>query len=405
MKAKTEAVGRSPGWLGQSRQEWIFILFLLLFCTLFVLVERNNHKLYTNDFRVYFDATHDFFAGNNPYRHAYGLETGFFKYAPFTLYLFAPQLVVSYGVGQVVHLSLLAFSLIFSLLALRRLIHPSLLPKVVPIPAGWLYLAFACAAIHLTRELHMGNVNLLLLFFFVVGLRSLLKGNDLSLAAWWSLMLVLKPIMILVLLPLLVYRKWRSVVYMGCFGLLFLVAPILHVGWTGTVQLWYDWLKAIGAHGEYLTSFNAIGTMAQTHWGIHSFWIVPFIVLGLLSAGMVGERLRFGNSAESLVAWIVVFAAFIPNFFVTDTEHFLLSLPLIFFLISELLKHKKWYYWMGFVVGMLLFAFNSNDLLGSKLSDFVYDNGFLGIGNLLFVMTFLLLRFRSLKYHSNEVPV
>jgi len=378
-----------------TRSEWIFTVFILLFCGLFTVVELNNHKLFTNDFRVYFEATRDFFAGNNPYEHAYGLSTGFFKYPPFTLYLFAPQLLVSYGVGQIIHLSLLGFSLVYSIITMRKLVERYQLFGSLKVPAGFLYLTFFCVAIHLTRELHMGNVNLLLLLFFTLGLRSLLNGKDVPLAVWWSLMLILKPIMILVILPLLLHKKWRAIVYMAGFGMFFLLFPILHIGWSGMSALWQDWFKAIAAHGEYLTSFNAIGTLVKLHLGMTSFWIVPLLVLALLVTLMIRERIKFGVSTEQLWVWITIFAAFIPNFFVTDTEHFLLSIPLIYVLLTALWKVKRWYYWGAFCIGMLCFAFNSSDLLGKDLSNLLYDNGFLGMGNLIFITTLLVLRWSN----------
>lgn len=364
----------------------------MAFCTLFTFVELNNHKLWTNDFRVYYDATHDFFSGHNPYKHNYGLDTGFFKYPPFALYLFAPQTFVSYGVGQCIHLSLLAFSLVFSLLNIRKLLERYPVFGSVTMPAGMLYLVFVCVAIHLTRELHLGNINLILLLLFNLGLRSLLKGKDGDLAAWWSLMLILKPIMILVVLPLLLHRKWKAVGIMAAFGACFFVFPALSVGWNGNLVLWQDWFKAISAHGDYLTSFNALGTLTKIYTGLSASWLVPLLCLFVLVVLMVRERMQRGVSVQDAMVWSVIFSAFIPNFFVTDTEHFLLSAPLIWFLLSALRNSGKWYHWTGFFVGMLCFSFNSMDLLGRSLSDFLYDKGFLGIGNLVFLVTFLAVR-------------
>ena len=60
----------------QLQQSYIyFALFIVSFFGLFVVVELNNEKLWTNDFRVYFDATIDYFNGKNPYVKNYGLDT------------------------------------------------------------------------------------------------------------------------------------------------------------------------------------------------------------------------------------------------------------------------------------------------------------------------------------------
>jgi hypothetical protein len=391
-----------------TRKEWIFTGFIVLFCGLFAFVELNNHKLWTNDFRVYYDATHDFFAGNNPYQHNYGLDTGYFKYPPFALYLFSPQLLLPYGVGQGIHLALLAFSLVFSLLNMRRLLERFPVRQVFGIsvlPVGMLYLVFACIAIHVTRELHLGNVNLVLLLLFNLGLRALLNGKELSTAAWFGLMLILKPIMLPVLLPLLLTRKWKVMGWMAVFGLFFFLFPALHIGWNGNIALWKDWFKAISAHGVYLTSFNAIGTLVKIHTGFLHGWIVSVALLLLLIGLMLKDVLLLKKTiAETVLVWSAVFSAFIPNFFVTDTEHFLLSAPLICLLLSALRNRGKGFHWIGFALGMLCFSFNSTDLLGGKLSDFVYNNGFLGIGNLLFLLTFLLVRSHPVRHGEQTQP-
>ncbi|AEA45452.1 glycosyltransferase family 87 protein [Fluviicola taffensis] len=379
----------TKSWSRITRSEWIFTLFLVAFCTLFAFVEWNNGRLWTSDFQVYYEATRDFFAGNNPYQHNYGLDTGFFKYTPFTLYLFAPQTAVSFGVGQCIHLILLAFSLIYSFLNIRTLLERFPVMGSRKIPSGMLYLAFACVAIHITRELHLGNVNLLLLLFFNLGLKAVLQKKNLPVAIWWSLMVVLKPIMIFVLLPLVFTKQWKSIALMAGFGILFFLFPAIHVGFKANWTLWQDWFKAISAHGEYLTSNNSIATLVKIHTGFSAAWITPLICLLTLILLLINDVFRFKKSeTEVLFVWTAIFSAFIPNFFTTDTEHFLLSLPLIWLLFAALLNHGKWFHWIGFGLGMLLFSFNSPELLGD-FSDFVSDNGLLGIGNCVFIITFL----------------
>jgi hypothetical protein len=385
---------------GITRAEWIFTLFLVAFCTLFAFVEMNNGRLWTNDFRVYYEATRDFFAGNNPYAHNYGLDTGHFKYTPFTLYLFSPLTAVSFGVGQCIHSILLTFSLIYSVLNIRKLLENFPVLGARKVPSGMLYLAFACVAIHVTRELHLGNVNLVLLLLFNLGLRSALHKKDLPVAVWWSLMIVLKPIMIFVLLPLLVTKRWKIIGITAGFGIFFFIFPAIHVGFKFNWILWQDWFKAISAHGEYLTSNNSIATLVKIHTGFPAAWIVPLICLLVLISLMMNDVFRLKKSkTETLFVWSAIFSAFIPIFFTTDTEHFLLSLPLIWLLFGGLLNHGNWIHWMGFGIGMLLFSFNSPDLLG-PLSDFVSDKGLLGIGNGLFIITFLNIRWKKRKSHK-----
>lgn len=386
----------------RSAGECIFALFLIAFCVLFTVVESKNGRLWTNDFRVYYEATNDFFAGNNPYKHAYGLPTGFFKYPPTTLYLFSPQHWMSFGTAQLVHLVLLSGSLIVSMSLMRNWINQFQLFGNKTISAGFSYLLFATVAIHLTRELHMGNVNLLLLLLFCMGIQAFITQKMLAVALFWSLMLLLKPILILVVIPLLIYRQWKAILIMAGMGLLFVLLPVAQVGWTGNLQLWQDWFSAIAAHGDYLVSFNSIGSLVHQFTGFSSEWLFSILFVAFLTALMLREQLKGISSASNTVVWACVFSAAVPNFFVTDTEHFLLSMPLIYLLIMQLAERRKWYWWAAFVIGMLLFSFNSSDLLGPDLTDIIFNYGFLGMGNLVFIGLFLWLKPKPVQLQRIE---
>jgi hypothetical protein len=316
--------------------------------------------------------------------------------------LFSPAVIIPYWLAQFIHLTLLAVSLIVSMITIRQLTDRFLSVSGKRMPVGMLYLTFLAVAIHLVRELHMGNVNLMLLILFCLGLRSFLNNKPIQIAIFWSLMLILKPIMILVVLPLLLHRGWKIISWMAAFGVFFLLFPVIHVGLSGNIALWKDWFKAISAHGDYLTSFNSIGTMVKMATGFSASWAVALLCLSVLLLLMLRDRLKSGTSIRQVLIWSVVLAAFVPNFFVTDTEHFLLSLPLIYLLLNALRENGRWYHIVIFCLAMLCFSFDSTDLLGKELSDIVYNYGFLGIGNLLFIIDFLLLRFQRSSGVSME---
>lgn len=367
-------------FLRQSRKSHlVFYAFVGLFLGLFVLVESINQKLWTNDFRVYYGAVQDFFDGNNPYTTNYGLDTGYFKYPPFTLYLFGILKLLPYWLAQVIHLSLSAVALMISLPLLTTVAERYSFNK----QKTWLlYAGFFSIAIHLARELHMGNINLILLGLFSAGLYFIDRKSAVTIICW-SLMIILKPIMILTVVPLLFFGKWRLVGYISLAGLCFFLFPAIHLGWNGNLDIWNDWYISISEHGNYIISYNSLRFLAFHYVGITSEWgpslTVLFVLLLLLFLSIRNRR------QDQLINWIVVFVAFIPNFFVTDTQHFLISVPLIVFLMHELAIRKSIVAWLIFSVAFGLFSLNSNDLLGRNLSDFMYDNGMLGIGNLIFI--------------------
>lgn len=382
---------------------YVFAAVVVLFCALFTTVEMINGKFWTNDLRVYYDAQHDFFSGNNPYVKNYGLDTGFFKYPPFTLYLFSFFSAVPYWLGQLLHLALLAGSFIVSVPLLKSLAE-NIFGNDDRKKHTWiLYVAFLATAIHLTREFHLGNINLLLLLLFSLGLRSAFNEKNMMTAIFWALMVVLKPIMILAFVPLIFWRKWKIIGLLAGFGLFFFLFPVLHLGWNGNLHLWMSWLRSIAKHGEYIVSENSLTYLTEHYFGIASAWIPSLLVLLTLLVVMLWEIYRSGTNLQRFVCWTIVFTSVIPNFFVTDTEHFLISLPLIIFLLYLLAQKGKIQHWVLFFVGMLLFSFNSNDLLGRNLSDYLDSKGILGIANLLFIILFLWLgKIKASANHSGR---
>ena len=371
---------------------------IIAFLSLFTIVEISNDKLWTNDFKVYYLATIDYFNGNNPYVKNYGLDTGYFKYPPFTLYIFKFFTFFSYGTSQLIHLFLLMSSLIISIITLKELAHTVFGFKFKTSQAWILFVTFLTVAIHLVREFHMGNINLYLLVLFVLGLKNIDSNKTLLTAFFWSLMLILKPIMILAVIPLLFFKKWRIIGFMVAFGLLFFLFPIISSGWSGNLILWGNWAKSVSNHGGYIVSENSLTYLTNYYLGIKSEWIPSLICLFILLGLMILQIVKGNNSDNELIIWSVVLTAFAPNFFVTDTEHFLLISALISFLLHLLSKTKSVIGWLGCALGMILFSFNSNDLWGRELSDNFDAHGVLGIGNALFILVFLSVYFKTYSF-------
>ncbi len=364
-----------------------YLLLVVTFSLLFIFVERNNEKLFTSDLKVYFEATRDFFNGNSPYVKSYGIDTGFFKYPPTTLLLFSPFGLNSFGFFQFVHLAILVISLVIAIPLWKSLLTNQF--GLTKRNTLLLILSFIVIVIHVTRELHLGNINLVLLLFFIIGMYFLNKKNSLIAMVFWSLMVVLKPIMILVFLPLLFWGYIKEVGYLAVFGLLYFFVPSFFFGWSENLVLWKDWLQAISAHGEYLRSPHSLQYLIQTYVGYPHSWWPSLLGLLVLLMIMVLERVKQKVSFKSFFIWTILFMAFIPNFFITDTQHFLLSIPLIMYLLYSCIQTNKLMYWLLFGIGMACFSFDSMDLWGRTLSTLIYEKGVLGIGNLIFIVSAL----------------
>lgn len=363
-----------------------YSLLMTVFAVLFVSVELNNEKLYANDFRVYYEATKDFFSGNNPYVHSYGLDTGYFKYPPTTLLFFAPASWLSFSVVKMLHIILIYLSLIIALPLWQRLIT-----RIFEIKApNWLLsLAFFVIAIHLTREFHMGNVNVLLLVSFVLGAWFYHKSAYYTSSFFYGIMLILKPIMILAIVPIALYRNWKMIGLLIAWGLLFLLAPIFIWGWETNWNLWGGWVKSVTSHGEYISNPSSLQFLIPNLVGLPHSWIPSLIGFFLLLILWFRADFKEPQNKKTFWFWTVVFLGFTPNFFVTDSQHFLLSIPTVMTLILLISNLKNNVGWILYCLGMLMFSFDSMDLWGRDLSNKFTDWGILGIGNLIFIASIL----------------
>ena len=78
----------------------------------------------------------------------------------------------------------------------------------------------------------------------------------------------------------------------------------------------------------------------------------------------------------------MVLISLVPNITVTDTEHFLLALPLIIYLSVILqVRPMSVVHWL-IAVSFIAYGFNIYDLWGRDLSALFEYYGLLGIGNL-----------------------
>jgi hypothetical protein len=382
-----------------QRSNLIFVVFMLLFLTLMVFVEKLNGKFDTYDFHVYYYAAKDYFEGKNPYVVPYGLGTGFFKYPPTTLYFFYFSLKVSFFTAQLVHTTLLLIAFIFSAFIVRKILF---IEKFNNGKAyNWvLYAAFFFSVIQLVREFHMGNVNLFLLGFFCIGLYALLLQKDWGTVIAWSFMVVLKPIVIIVFIPLLFYKKWKIIGGMILFGLLFFLIPLLNKSGHELLELWAYWFQSVAKHGTYLVSQNSLTYLSNYYFGIQSNWMPSIVTLIII---LFFELLRIKKtnfSSNTMLESFIVLMAFTPNFFVTDTEHFLLSMPLLLVLVVYLLKIKKWVYWLVLAFIIMPFTLRSDDLLSVRVTDFMVDIGLLGIVNLSAIFFFYFVSFKVNKMEN-----
>ena len=120
-----------------------------------------NERLWLNDFRVFYDACNALLADQQVYGKNFGLDTGFYKYAPSTLILFVPLAYLPYSLALSIYFFLLSFAVVLLLKSITQFWFKK--EKNQQLKFWFSIFLMLSVAVHLIRELHLGNTNLLLL--------------------------------------------------------------------------------------------------------------------------------------------------------------------------------------------------------------------------------------------------
>lgn len=375
-----------------------FVILSAAFFLFAYTIEHINGRFWLNDFKVYYLAAKAFLEHKTIYGVSFGLDSGNYKYAPGILIAFFPATLLNYGVAASVHFLFIAIATMGAFYALNDLVtrywfEGSLTPKFLP-----LFFSFLAIAIQLVRELHLGNINMILLFLICILARSTLEKKYITAGILLAIVVMTKPYFALFLgLPLLLHKQYRTIFTGVIGGLVLLLLPAIFRGFINNFKLDGRWIHAMLNHSYELESYNTISANLLHIFGLH---ISPgassvFVLVAIAAFSYIYLRNKTAvagreiNSNRNFLILYFSSLAIIPNLLVTDTEHFLLSLPVIFLLIYE-------YYYKSFsrisliilIVILYLHMGTSADLLGKTLADKLDHAGILGISNLLLIAFF-----------------
>jgi len=386
-------------------------VFGVLLLALFV-IEHINGRFWLNDFRVYYGAGEALLKGESLYGVAHGLDSGVFKYAPALALFYALFALLPYGIAASIQYGLIAIAFIDGSIRIDRLVRERLLQQRT---AGYwpLFVTALVCVVHLHRELHLGNINMLLLWLLVVALERFMNGRSNAAAVLIGIAILAKPHFV-VLLPLLVFfSKYRELGVSCGVVLLGLILPAFFQGPAINLEVHKAWFAAMAEHnssliytgGEDYRSVNTIYSFL--HRSVLKYFMDPssgeaYTILGIIAV-VFGTFLlwmkRLTAAPPTLFAMCYfLILALVPSITLTDTEHFLLTMPLVAYLMHHLvpITRPRWLLLLGIPI---LFAYGGNweDALGPFAADLIHY-GVLGIGN-----GFLILICAWLFARSNQI--
>lgn len=372
-----------------------FILFGALICCVIFIVENLNGRFNLNDFKVYYSAAEALVSGEKVYGLPFGLSTGYYKYSPFTLLLFVPYTVFSFEVSRIFHFLLLSICTISAIILLYRMVNQYLFK--VNGKSVLLCLILVCIINHLFRELHLGNINIILVLLVSLGVLFTFTSRPFLAGLLFALVIVTKPYFLLLVLPLVAYRKVKVLMGIALSVVVFLLTPAVFFGIEKNWLLHQEWVKSMLDHSSYLASYNTVEALTNNYLfpvkqgSVQNYVIALAGVLYALffwisnKASSTATNPSFYNQRSFIIS-IFLLMAIVPNLVITDTEHFLLSLPLITILACFLSNKMNYLLTAGFAILIFFYGGNSSDLIGKKLATQFDQWGVLGISNLVLVV-------------------
>ncbi len=386
------------------RRLWPFYLVGTLLTVASLVLELANGRFWLNDLRVYYSAAAQLRQGLPVYGEVFGLDTGLYKYAPVFLYPFLPFTFLPYSMAAVLHYLVIGACTMAIFLVQER--HLTRLLGHVPRPAVRNLIGLACIAVLLARELHMGNINMMLLLLVVLGLERLGAGKTVQGGLLLGIAWLLKPYLLLMAVPLVIRSRWRTMLYAGAAILFGLALPWVVQGPRTGYALTAQWLGSMRTHTDSMFSPDKLGQILHTWFHIPATGTLDLVLIAIAGTALAlftAINRTTGRSTpldRSLETWLALAA--VPLLVVTDQQHFMFSLPLILLIVTALFSGCNWGLACVFVVAMLLYGTRSSDLWGA-LENQLVGYGVLGSGNILLIGVAIAAWWRQ-RPKAREVP-
>lgn len=384
-----------------------FALLIAVACLITFSLNMFNGRFILADFRVYYSAAANLISDKQVYMISFYSGSGFYKYSPAILFFFMPYLLFNLKVAAIIHFFVLGIAYWYTLNLIRKLIRQYLPMLNVEHELLLISISFVCILIHFSREMYMGNINIVLLMLCCLSIKNILSGKDLQGGILFGIVILTKPYLLILLLPLLLRKKWRAIGSMSitiAFGLLL---PFIFFGIQKSIGMYVEWAQSVLTHGEQfpgMTSIDYFIRFLVPLWPVWGTFVIFFIVYALAATFIMSnlhkekEKGIFPGVADMnfMFEWFLLIAV-LPNLIKTDWILLLFSAPLIVFMVFYIASYKK-YEWIPVLIILLFFyGANSDDLLGRGLSHAILQSGLMGLSNFFMIIAsiFIFLDYRK----------
>lgn len=393
----------------QIRHFWqkgsFYIGFSLLFavCIVFMFAEIYNDRFWLSDFEVYYKAAYRILHGQNLYQIA---EDGHyvFKYSPTSSIFFIPFLIMPFAIAKYAYWIMLSASIVAGFYLIIKLIKPDLYAKSqIKTINTVVLLGTLILALHFLRELHLGQVNYLLLFLYLIAIYHYQKDRKLVTAILLASSVFIKPFGLIFIPYFLLKKDFRSLGYfLGSAVLLFLL-PILffnsiEITWQ-QYQLWIRELIVEMSHKQELLApanhsiFSILARYSPIRFialNATTTLIYQLAVLSLIGISFSWftlihrKRATVSQLKYLTIIEMILLTAYIPLLAFTSENAFVFTLPLVFIIMLNFDKMRGYQKLLA-IVGFVFIGGNFGELWGPDLTKIIDSYSFISIGTLILI--------------------
>jgi len=373
---------RSLKTIIRSNYKWLLFLVLLSYGSL--ASEFINHRFEMADLEVYYKTAWRMIEGEGIYRDVESdpYEHYVYKYSPPAAILFMPLATAGFPAARHIYWALLTFIFGSVLYNMKTIFNRPFLRKENVTFS--LILATLVVGTHFFRELHLGQVNLLLLGIYIYALFLYLSGKHAGFGALLAVSIFIKPFGLIFLPLLIVRRRFREVLWFVGWSVVLFFLPLFFYHDPGTFKgLYVSWFNEmaieLGNKQSFLepgnhTIFAVLVRYSPLRWvqmGETGKLIYQLVILGgiaFLILWFLFRRRIPGGEARIFIA----LTAMIPLLAFTSYNAFIFTLPLVVFLMLNF-RGMKPAWKVVFITSCLLIGANIYDLTGRQLFDFLWE--------------------------------
>lgn len=378
-----------------NNYKWIIFLILVSAGSMFA--ELINHKMEMADLEVYYKAASRLLDGSELYRDVEEdpYEHYIYKYSPPAALFFVPFLAFGFTLSKYIYWILLTFILGSVLYSIRSVFNKSQAFNIS------LILGIIIVGTHFFRELHLGQVNLMLLGIYVYALLLLKRNKPAGFAVVIAASIFIKPFGLIFVPLLLITKRWKELLFIAGFSIVLFLIPLIfyrdiHEYW-GLYNSWLQELSIelgnkqdLAAEGNH-TIFSVLyrfSPLAFIHIGGVSRNLYQMALLLLM--GLFLLRIYFKAPVPDRDDRLyIILISLIPLLAFTSYNAFIFVLPLLLFLLFKF-KELNLLFRIIFILSSILIGVNIYDLVGPGLYNLlwgisVYTWGTLGLLLTLFI--------------------